>query len=91
MIDLTIHVELDNGDKWSTKIKLSTIIKFERKYKISAAKAISPDGVYLEYMAWLAWEQTRRDGRTVPVFDKFVDEIDDLEVVNDAVPLDETA
>jgi hypothetical protein len=45
----------------------------------------------LEHLAWLAWEGSRKEGRAVPPFDKFVDNLVDLDLENDDAPLVDTA
>jgi hypothetical protein len=39
----------------------------------------------------LAWEQARHEGRPVALFDKFIDQVENLEMVSDDNPLPETA
>ncbi len=49
------------------------------------------DGEVLEHLAWLAWEASRKEGRAVPLFDKFVDNLVDLDLENGDAPLVDTA
>ena len=89
MIDLTLTVELEDGEKWQVRPKLGTFIKFERQFKTPVSTAFNEPA--LEHLAWLAWEGSRKDGRTVPPFDKFVDSLVDLDLESDDTPLVDTA
>ena len=89
MIDLTLTVELEDGEKWQVRPKLGTFIKFERQFKTPVSTALNEPA--LEHLAWLAWEGSRKDGRTVPPFDKFVDQLVDLDLESDDTPLVDTA
>jgi hypothetical protein len=89
MIDLTLTVELEDGEKWQVRPKLGTFIKFERQFKTPVSTAFNEPA--LEHLAWLAWEGSRKDGRTVPPFDKFVDNLVDLDLESDDTPLVDTA
>jgi hypothetical protein len=89
MIDLTLTVELEDGEKWQVRPKLGTFIKFERQYKTPVSTAFNEPS--LEHLAWLAWEASRKEGRAVPLFDKFVDNLVDLDLENDDAPLVDTA
>mgnify|MGYP003961343689 FL=1 len=89
MIDLTLTVELEDGEKWQVRPKLGTFIKFERQFKTPVSTAFNEPA--LEHLAWLAWEGSRKDGRTVPPFDKFVDNLVDLDLESDDTPLVATA
>ena len=88
MIDLTISLTLDSGDQWTVKPSIGTYVKFERHFK----KPITSLGseIALEHLVWLGWEQSRHEGRAVAVFDKFIDQVADLEMVNDDSPLVES-
>ena len=89
MIDLSLSVTLDSGEQWTVKPSVGTYIKFERHFK----KPVTSLGaeVALEHLAWLAWEQARHEGRPVALFDKFIDQVENLEMVSDDNPLPETA
>jgi hypothetical protein len=89
MIDLTISLTLDTGDQWTVKPSIGTYVKFERHFK----KPITSLGseIALEHLVWLGWEQSRHEGRAVAVFDKFIDQVENLEMVSDDNPLPETA
>ena len=89
MSDLTLTVELEDGEKWQVRPKLGTFIKFERQFKTPVSTAFNEPA--LEHLAWLAWEGSRKDGRTVPPFDKFVDNLVDLDLESDDTPLVDTA
>lgn len=89
MIDLTLTVELEDGETWQVRPKLGTFIKFERQFNTPVSTAFNEPS--LEHLAWLAWEGSRKMGRTVPPFDKFVDQLADLDLESDETPLVDTA
>lgn len=55
------------------------MIVLERKYGKPAAELFAMPS--MEHLAFLAWEQIRRDGATVPPFDKFIDKLESVETV----------
>jgi len=89
MIDLKFKIELEDGTAWSVKPTIGAYVKFERQYKLSV-QALSNGGASLEHLLWLAWEQARHEGKTVPAFDEFIESVANLEMVNDESPLVDT-
>ena len=90
MIDLNIRVQLEDGTEWAVKPSIGTFVKFERHFKLSI-QALSNGSLALEHLVWLAWEQARHEGKTVPPFDQFIEQVGNLEVDNDTSPLVDTA
>ena len=90
MIDLRINVQLENGTEWTVKPSIGTFVKFERQFKLSI-QAVSNGSLALEHLVWLAWEQARHEGKAVPAFDQFIEQVGNLEMVNDDSPLVDTA
>jgi len=86
MIDLRLSVELEDGTAWTVKPSIGTFVKFERHFKLSV-QALSNGSLAMEHLVWLAWEQARHEGMTVPAFDQFLDQIADLETDNSDSPL----
>jgi hypothetical protein len=86
MIDLNIRVQLEDGTEWTVKPSIGTFVKFERQFKLSI-QALSNGALALEHMVWLAWEQARHEGKTVPSFDQFIDSVGNLEMDNTDSPL----
>ena len=86
MIDLNISVELEDGTSFTVKPSIGTFVKFERHFKLSV-QALSNGSLAMEHLVWLAWEQARHEGKTVPAFDQFLDQIADLETDNSDSPL----
>ena len=89
MIDLNITVELEDGTSWTVKPSIGTFIKFERQFKLPIS-ALSNGALALEHMVWLAWEQARHEGKPVPAFDQFIEQVGNLEMANDETPLVDT-
>lgn len=90
MIDLNLTVSLEDGEQWTVRPSIGTFIKFERHFKMTV-QALSNGSLAIEHLAWLAWEQARRDGKTVPAFDAFIDTVADLEMANNTDPLADLA
>ena len=90
MIDLNIRVQLEDGTEWAVKPSIGTFVKFERHFKLPIS-ALSNGALALEHMVWLAWEQARHEGKSVPPFDQFIEQIEHLEMDNDTSPLVDTA
>jgi len=89
MIDLHISVELEDGTSWTVKPSIGTFVKFERQFKLSV-QALSNGSLALEHLVWLAWEQARHEGKAVPAFDQFIEQVGNLEMANDETPLVDT-
>jgi hypothetical protein len=86
MIDLHINVELEDGTSWSVKPSIGTYVKFERQYKLSV-QSLSNGSLALEHLVWLAWEQARHEGKTVPPFDQFIEQVGNIKLDKTASPL----
>ncbi len=91
MIDLTLTVQLEDGERWEITPKLATFVRFEEQFDTAVSSAFAEGTIHLKHLAWLAWDGARRSGRTVPLFDAFVDKLVDLDVVNNDAPLVERA
>ncbi len=87
MIDLTLTVQLEDGERWDVTPKLATYVRFEDKFSTAVSAAFAEGTVHLKHLAWIAWDGSRRAGRTVPLFDEFVDKLEDLDVTEHAAPL----
>ncbi len=64
------------------------ILEFEREYKTGLVGAMSQD-MHLEHVFWLGWKSMHRAGYVVKPFDVWCEELEDIELDVDAVPLDE--
>lgn len=86
MINLEITITTTDGDTFVTNPNMGTIMALEAHYKLeSGITAIQQ--MNLGYFAWLAWEKRRHDGHTVPPFDKFRAQIEDMNFEADQAPL----
>lgn len=88
MIDLKLRVVPEDGAAYMVAPKLGTLVAAERHFGKTLSELFATPGI--EHIAWLAWEQTRRDGIVVKPFDMWVDTIGDIETEVDADPLDVT-
>ena len=87
--NLSLHVTLEGEQPYTVDVTAGTIIAAERWFKKPAPELFG--SVSIEAMAWLAWEQTRRNGTTVAEFDRWIDKLVDIETDTDTGPLAETA
>lgn len=88
MIDLKLTVE-HGGDRWIVAPSPACLIACERHFGKPAPELFANPS--FESLAWLAWEQTRRDGRDVQPFDTWIDGLVDLGTeVDDDGPLPDT-
>ena len=83
--DLTLHVTLQDEAPYSVDVTAGTIIAAERWFKKPATELFG--AISIESMAWLAWEQSRKNGTTVPEFEKFIDRLIDIETETNGSPL----
>ena len=75
--DLKLTVTLAGEEPYSVDPNFGTIIAAERHFKKPATELFA--SVSAEAMAWLAWEQTRRNGVTVLPFDQWIEKLADIE------------
>jgi len=82
MLDIAITIKLESdSEPWTVYPTTGTLLAFERHYGsavTSAGEALATGR--LEYVAFLAWESRRKAGHTVPPFDKFQLQIEDLDI-----------
>jgi len=83
---MQLNLKLTSIDGTSTEISttLSTIVAWERKFKRKASQM--SEGVGVEDLMFLAWEATRASGITVPLFDKFIEGMANIEVIENNDP-----
>ena len=87
MLDLTITSRLE-GETESVRStpNMGTVLRMELYFKLdSGIKAL--EQMKLEHLCWLAWECRRADGLTVPTFDKFKQQLADMNFESDSDPL----
>jgi|694.fasta_scaffold27508_4 hypothetical protein len=79
---LTIRYTLKGADPVTVGTSLADLVAWERRYKSKASRLGTE--LAIEDLAFLAYEATKSNGGTVPiVFDDFVKQLADLEVVAD--------
>lgn len=66
------------------------VVEFERFHKVGLAKAFQ-EQQKLEHIYWLGWAAERASGRVVPVFDQWLDEIENVDMETPEAPFDGTA
>ena len=89
MIGWKILVTKKDGTKDSFAVSPRVIVSFERAFKVGLAAAFTNDQK-MEHIYWLAWESERAAGRVVPLFDDYLDLVQDVEMDTTSVPSDGT-
>ena len=90
--DIKLEVVPVDGEPYLVSPALMTYVKAERRFKEPLSKLLLMPGI--EVFAYLAYEQTRADGITVPAsFDTWIESVADIrtDTGDDAAPLDATA
>ena len=83
---LSLRVKHGTDPAYTVDVAAATFIACERHYgKTMPAMFTDPS---IEVLAWLAWEQTRKDGTTVTLFDQWFRDLEEIDAENDAAPLD---
>jgi len=86
-----ISVSKTDGSTNEYPVTPRTIVAFERHFKIGLAAAFSNEReLKMEYAYWIAWDAERLSGAVVPLFDKWLEEVVDVQIGSDATPLDVT-
>ena len=81
MLDLTLIATVD-GEEHRTEPTAGALIVLERKYGKPAAQLFAAPS--MEHLAFLAWEQIRRNAATLgtqapPPFEQWIDKLDSVE------------
>ena len=75
------------GESRSGASQLPWVGRTPRAVQEGVSGGFAEGTVHLKHLAWIAWDGSRRAGRTVPLFDEFVDKLEDLDVTEHAAPL----
>ena len=86
MIGVKLRVVPVDGEPYLVAPGLPAVIAAERHFAKPFTKLFG-DGIGLEPIAYLAWQQTQRDGRVVKPFDEWVEEIGAVEAEDNTGPL----
>ena len=79
---MQLKINTIDGDVGTYKITPAIEVAFEKQMKGGFAK-IFRENERSEDLYWLAWECLRRSGKVVPTFDKFLDTLESVELVDD--------
>lgn len=90
MIGLKLRVVTTEGELGEFVVTPKVQVEFERHFKIGVGKAFQQEQ-RVEHMYWLAWKAVHAAGHNVKPFDSWLDAVVDVQMVDDAAPLDETA
>jgi hypothetical protein len=80
-MQLTIKIDWGEGPHEVTT-KPSAIITWERKFKTKIGK-IESTGLGIEDLAFMAHVALRQEGTTVPDFEKFIENLTEIEVLSE--------
>jgi hypothetical protein len=81
---MRVTVAHSDGTTKGLAIKPVTIVAFERQFGVGLGAAMQ--GGRMEYVYWLAWDAEKRGGAIVKPFDGWVEDIEDVDIEDDAVP-----
>ena len=86
MIDLAITVPLEGeAEPFTARPNTGTLLALEEHYGSKIESGIAAiQSMRLEYIAFLAWECTRRAGRTVPPFEQDRRKLGDIDFGNNS-------
>lgn len=90
MMGLKLRVVTTEGELGEFVVTPKVQVEFERHFKIGVGKAFQQEQ-RVEHMYWLAWKAVHAAGHNVKPFDSWLDAVVDVQMVDDAAPLDETA
>lgn len=79
MISLTLRVTVD-GVTNEYQVGPKVQVAFEREWKVGLPKAFSAEQ-RMEHMYWLAWKAQQASGAVVKPFDGWLDQVENVEVV----------
>jgi hypothetical protein len=86
VINLEITITTTDGETFSARPNTGTIMALEEHFHLdSGITAIQQ--MNLKYFAWLAWEKRRHDGHTMPPFERFRLQVEDMDFEVDTAPL----
>lgn len=85
-MEITLAVKTKTSE-YQVDITAGTLIGCERQFHKPITEMMN--NVSIEVLAWLAWDQTRRNGDTVPTFERWVDELIDIKAGDQKNPLAE--
>lgn len=79
---ITLKVVQTDGQEYTVKTNLFTVVAMERKFKIKASELAT--GIAIEHLAFLAYESCKQHDIVVPVvFDDYLKLIDSIDVVSE--------
>lgn len=80
MMQIALTVALADGSEAKVTAKASDLIAFERNFDQSMTIFGDDKKVRVEWLLWLAWRASTREGLTKDEFDTWVDTIDGITV-----------
>jgi hypothetical protein len=85
-----ITVKKQDGNPETYNVTPRTIVAFERHFKVGLASAFANEQK-MEHLYWLGWDAERVAGKVVPLFDRWLEEVETVDIDLDTAPLGETA
>jgi len=90
VLGLRLRVITSEGELGEFTVTPKVQVEFERHFKTGVGKAFQQEQK-VEHMYWLAWKSVHAAGVAVKPFDSWLDDVTDVQMVEDTVPLDATA
>lgn len=84
-MQITLKVTPVEGEPYTVRTNLFTIVGLERKFKIRASELV--DGIAVEHLAFMAYECCKQQGIPVsPVFDDYIKQVESIEIEDTEQP-----
>lgn len=82
MLRISVSVERRDGNREDFPVLPPTIIAFERWAKMGLASAFGGGDAKFEHIYYLAWLAEKDSGNTVKVFDEWLKNVADVDVID---------
>lgn len=84
-MQITLKVTPVEGEPYTVRTNLFTIVGLERKFKIRASELV--EGIAVEHLAFMAYECCKQQGIPVsPVFDDYIKQVESIEIEDTEQP-----
>ena len=82
MLKISVTVERRDGNREEFPVLPPTVIAFERWAKMGIGQAFAGNTAKFEHIYYLAWLAEKDSGNTVKVFDEWLKNVADVDVVD---------
>ena len=82
MLKISVTVERRDGNREDFPVLPPTVIAFERYAKMSIGQAFAGNTAKFEHIYYLAWLAEKDSGNAVKVFDEWIKQVADVDIVD---------